>query len=81
MGCHGNAKNTISPWNFFEDFFSMKQDTFLILKLLLTFLKELVVGKGSFSAKCPRLIYETNKTNIKCTTSKRLCQNHQPYFF
>ena len=35
----------------------MKQDTFLILKLLLTFLKELVVGKGSFSAKCPRLIY------------------------
>ena len=34
----------------------MKQDTFLILKLLLTFLKELVVGKWSFSAKCPRLL-------------------------
>ena len=33
----------------------MKQDTLLILKLLLTFLKELVVGKRSFSAKCPLL--------------------------
>ena len=29
---------------FFEDFFSIKQDTFLILKLLITFLKESVVG-------------------------------------
>ena len=44
-------KNTISPRIFFEDFFSIKQDTFLILKLLLTFLKELVVGQGLFSAK------------------------------
>ena len=43
------------PLGTFEDFFSMKQDTFLILKLLLTFLKELVLGKGSFSAKCPCL--------------------------
>ena len=32
--------------------FSLKKDTFLILKLLITFLKELVVGQGSFSAKC-----------------------------
>ena len=32
------------PSEFFEDFFSIKQDTFLILKLLITFLKELVVG-------------------------------------
>ena len=30
----------------------MKQDTFLILKLLITFLKELVVDQGSFSAIC-----------------------------
>ena len=37
-------KNTISPRNFFEDFFSIKKDTFMILKLLITFLKELVVG-------------------------------------
>ena len=37
-------KNTISPRKFFEDFFSIKQDTFLILKLLITFLKELVLG-------------------------------------
>ena len=43
------------PLRFFEDFFSIKQDIFLILKLLLTFFKELVVGEGSFSAKCPRL--------------------------
>ena len=39
-------KHTISPWIFFEDFFSMKHDTFLILKLLIKFLKELVVGRG-----------------------------------
>ena len=49
-------KNTISPWIFFEDFFSMKHDTFLILKLLIKFLKELVVGQGLFSAKSPCLI-------------------------
>ena len=48
-------KNTISPWIFFEDFFSMKHDTFLILKLLIKFLKELVVGQGLFSAKSPCL--------------------------
>ena len=41
-------KNTISPRNFFEDFFSIKQDKFLILKLLTTFLKELVVGSGLY---------------------------------
>ena len=35
--------------------FSMKQDTCLILKLLITFLKELVMGQGSFSAKCTHL--------------------------
>ena len=32
----------------------MKQNTFL--KLLMTFHKELVVGQGSFSAKCPCLV-------------------------
>ena len=49
------SKNTISTWTFFEDFFSMKHDTFLILKLLIKFLKELVVGQGLFSAKSPCL--------------------------
>ena len=48
-------KNTISPWIFFEDFFFMKHYTFLILKLLIKFLKELVVGQGLFSAKSPCL--------------------------
>ena len=50
------SKNTISTWIFFEDFFSMKHDTFLILKLLMKFLKELVVGQGLFSAKSPCLL-------------------------
>ena len=36
-------KNTISS-QIFLGLFSIKQDTFLILKLLITFLKELVVG-------------------------------------
>ena len=49
------SKNTISPWIFFEDIFSVKHDTFLILKLLITFLKELVVVQGLFSAKSPCL--------------------------
>ena len=49
------SKNTTSTWIFFEDFFSMKHDTFLILKLLIKFLKELVVGQGLFSAKSPCL--------------------------
>ena len=40
------SKNTISPWIFFEDFLSMEHDTFLILNLLIKFLKELVVGQG-----------------------------------
>ena len=53
-------KNTISAQNFFEDFFSMKQDTVLILKLLITYLKELVVGQGSFSAKCIGLFIQIN---------------------
>ena len=52
------SKNTISTWNFFEDFFSMKHDTFLILKLLIKFLKELVVGQGLFSAKSHCLFVE-----------------------
>ena len=43
------------PSDFFEDLFSITQETFLILKLLITFLKELVVGQGSFSAKCTDL--------------------------
>ena len=50
-------KNTISTWIFFEDFFSMKHDTFLILELLIKFLKELVVGQGLFSAKSPCLLF------------------------
>ena len=33
----------------------MKHDTFLILKLLIKFLKELVVGQGLFSVKSPCL--------------------------
>ena len=33
----------------------MKHDTFLILNLLIKFLKELVVGQGLFSAKSPCL--------------------------
>ena len=33
----------------------MKHNTFLILKLLIKFLKELVVGQGLFSAKSPCL--------------------------
>ena len=33
----------------------MKHDTCLILKLLIKFLKELVVGQGLFSAKSPCL--------------------------
>ena len=45
------SKNTISTWIFFEDFFSIKHDTFLILKLLMKFLKELVVVKGYFRLK------------------------------
>ena len=51
------SKNTISTWIFFEDFFSRKHDTFLILKLLIKFLKELVVGQGLFSAKSPCIAY------------------------
>ena len=35
----------------------MKLDTFLIPKLLITILKELVVGQGSFSAKYTGLLY------------------------
>ena len=50
------SKITISTWIFFEDFFSMKHDTFLILKLMIKFLKELVVGQGFFSAKSPCLL-------------------------
>ena len=42
--------------DFLRTFFSIKQDNFLILKLLITFLKESVVCQGSFSAKCSGLI-------------------------
>ena len=45
----------------FLGLFSMKQDTFLILKLLTTFLKELVVGQGSFTAKCTGLLAGVRK--------------------
>ena len=34
----------------------MKQGTFLLLKLLITFLNELVMGQLSFSAKCTGLL-------------------------
>ena len=37
-------KNNISPRIFLRTFFSIEQDTFLILKLMILFLKELVVG-------------------------------------
>ena len=47
----------------------MKHDTLPILKLLITFLKELVMDQGSFSAKCTRLstmdgFYETYTKDI-----------------
>ena len=39
----------------------MKQDTFLILKLLIIFLNELNVSQGSFPAKCTGLILMLSK--------------------
>ena len=57
------SKNTISTRIFFEDFFSMKHDTFLILKLLIKFLKELVVGQGLFSAKSPCLLLKSSQSS------------------
>ena len=44
----------------------MKHDTFLILKLFIKFLKELVVGQGLFSAKSPCLtaIFGNEGSNI-----------------
>ena len=63
------SKNTISTWIFFEDIFSMKHDTFLILKLLIKFLKELVVGQGLFSAKSPCLTSQTNAAIVKLCLS------------
>ena len=39
----------------FLDFFSVKQDTFLILKLLIKFFNELVIGQRSFLAICTGL--------------------------
>ena len=58
------------PLGFFEDFFSIKQDTFLILKLLITFLKDLVVSQGSFSTKCTGLFktfQQTRKADDFCS--------------
>ena len=67
----------ISLQFFLRTFFSIKQDTFLILKLLITFLKELVVGQGSFLAKCTGLfgyMYTLSKSqmllNFDCKSSK-----------
>ena len=59
------SKDTISTWIFFEDFFSVKHDTCLILKLLINFLKELVVGQGLFSAKSPCLLGAIVYKNVK----------------
>ena len=42
----------------------MKHDTFLILKLLIKFLKELVVGQGLFSAKSPCLTSKSSAVQI-----------------
>ena len=74
------SKNTISTWNFFEDFFSMKHDTFLILKLLIKFLKELVVGQGLFSAKSPCLmrIISCCYYNCICVVMKFLINKKTP---
>ena len=43
-----------------------------MLKLLITFLKELVVGQGSFSAKCTGLTdeYKINKILKECLYDK-----------
>ena len=55
------------PLGFFlRTFFSIKQDTFLILKLLITFLKELVVGQGSFSAHCTGLFHLWVPDSLTC---------------
>ena len=76
-------KNTISP-QIFKDFFSIKQDTFLILKLLITFLKESVVGQWSLWAtdvtvlvrklkkkmqSAVKLIFKVSHSNRKCTAA------------
>ena len=47
----------------------MKHDTFLILKLMIEFLKELVVGQGLFSAKSPCLVnhYANRTLIVSCT--------------
>ena len=55
----------------------MKQDTILILKVLITFLKKLVMGQGSFSAKCTglknQLTYcDETKNGSKLTDSQSL---------
>ena len=54
----------------------MKHDTFLILKLLIKFLKELVAGQGLFSAKSPCLrgslrVY----MNALCFEQKYICRD------
>ena len=69
-------KNTIFPQIFLRELFSIKQDIFLILKLWITFLKELVVSQGSFLAKCTGLysihtdvmsgVVLENTRDIKC---------------
>ena len=53
MGCHGNPQKYHFPLDF-ENLF-LKTGHLPDTKMLITFLKEIVVDQGSFSAKCPRL--------------------------
>ena len=49
-------------WDILQTF-SVHQDTFLILKLLIKFLKELVIGQWSFLAKCIHLQWYSCENN------------------
>ena len=52
----------------------MKQDTFLILKLLITFLKELVVDQGSLSAICTGIMTRRAFANPHDCAALQLCK-------
>ena len=52
----------------------MKQDTFLILKLLINFFKELVVCQWSFLAKCTGLIVVEHHEEYFCENILNLRQ-------
>ena len=58
-------------------FFSIKQDTFLILKLLITFLKEIVDGQRSFSAKSTGLHFNFDRLHFQ---SRKPLQTHYILF-